>query len=79
MHSGGLGGHLTTSEPAPESQPGLVGTFFLFNKPNGTLECMNTDLQGFLDSENATGTAGSLLRPFVPQSSLVSFYDVSVN
>ncbi|KAG6364823.1 hypothetical protein INS49_006427 [Diaporthe citri] len=57
MHGSGLGEYLTTSEPAPGSRLGLVGTFFLFNKPNGTVERLNKDLQGFFGSENATCTA----------------------
>lgn len=57
MHAGGFGGYLTTSEPAAGSQLGLVGTFFLFNKPNGTMERLDADLQGFFGSENATSTA----------------------
>lgn len=64
MHSGGLGEYLTTSEPAPGSQPGLVGTFFLFNKPNGTLERINTDFQSLFGSENVTSTAAVISSTF---------------
>ncbi|KAL1874322.1 hypothetical protein Daus18300_003686 [Diaporthe australafricana] len=57
MHAGGFGGYLTTSAPAPGSQLGLVGTFFLFNKPNGTMERLNAELQDFFGSGNATDAA----------------------
>ena len=58
MHEGGLGGYLTSSEgAAPGSRLGLVGTFLLFNKPNGTMEHLVADLQGFFASENATRAA----------------------